>query len=267
MAEDYILADEAVSVAPARFEKVLRVFIFIALLCLCAKLVWLLGITPFKPFSRIDINGYSGINREAVLAQAGVTGAVSFFSADTKAIETALMDSGVFESVLVYKYFPSRLQIILDERRPVAQALVNINGRTVPLLLDRQGVIFGIGAELSGMLPVISGIVIEDPYPGMKLPAMFISLFSGLERIMISSPELLGAVSELRINRRLFDGYDLTLYPVHTRIRVRLSELNEDLLRYTFLMLDVLAFNEDSIDTLDFRSGIASYKPLEVPSE
>lgn len=263
MAGDYILED-SVAAAPARFEKPLRVFITIALLCLCVKLVWLLGITPFRPFNRIDISGYAGIDRSIILQKAGITSSLSFFTANVTLMEEALMGLGIFETVRVFKHFPSRLLIVLDERNAVAQALATIDGRTVPVLLDRQGVVFGIGdfnPALSAALPVISGIVIEEPFPGMRLPALFIPLFAELDKIMLSTPELLRAVSELRVNRRLFDGYDLTLYPVHGRTRVRLSELNEDLLRYTFLMLDVLTSNPNNIGTLDFRSGIASYIP------
>jgi cell division protein FtsQ len=46
-----------------------------------------------------------------------------------------------------------------------------------------------------------------------------------------------------------------------------LPELNEDLLRYTLLLVDVLASKESGIESLDFRSGIASYIPKEASSE
>jgi len=265
MARDYALTSDTVPASPARFEKPLRIFITIALLCLCGKLIWLFGITPFRPFTRIDITGYAGIDRTVIFQRAGITSSSSFFTANATAMEEALMSLGVFESVSVFKFFPSRLQIVLDERKAVAQALASMGGRTVPVLIDGQGVVFGIGdfcPALSGTIPVISGIIIEEPFPGMRLPGLFIPLFTELENIMISTPELLRVISELRVNRRLFDGYDLTLYPVHRRIRVRLSELNEDMLRYTLLMVDVLASNETNIRTLDFRSGIASYNPI-----
>jgi hypothetical protein len=48
---------------------------------------------------------------------------------------------------------------------------------------------------------------------------------------------------------------------------VRIQELNEETLRYTLLMVDVLSQNESGIDSLDFRSGIASYIPKEASSE
>ena len=285
MAGDYILPEETVGAAPTRLEKVLRVIIVIAILCLAGELIWLLGIGPFRPLSRIDISGgetrisgaavnltYYGLARDDILAVAGITGKTSYFTADVKAIENSLMGLSQLESVRVFKHFPGRLQIILEGRRAVAAALASMGGNTVPVLIDSNGVVFKIGADetdgaFSTPLPVVSGLVIENPFPGMRLTALFTPLFVELERIKIAAPELLEAVSELRINRKAYDGYDLILYPVHRKIKVLLSELNEDLLRYTLLMLDVLSARGDVIDTLDFRSGIASYIPKEAHSE
>lgn len=275
MAEDFVLMEPAV---PSRLEKILKIFIVAAVVCLAGELVWLLGVTPFKPLSAIEINGFNEAPRDEIFAKAGITAATSYITADTEAIEKALMSVSYIESARVFKYFPSRLQIVLEARRPVAQALCGVNGKTVPVLIDRQGVIFSVGKEAEGFsanisstssaaLPVISGLVIEDPFPGMRLPALFAPVFEALEKIALSSPGLLGAVSELKITRKLFDGYDLVLYPVHKKIKVRLSELSEDMLRYTLLMVDVLSATEDTVDYLDFRSGIASYIPKEVPSE
>ncbi|MDR0497070.1 MAG: FtsQ-type POTRA domain-containing protein [Treponema sp.] len=272
MAGDYILPEDVVPAEPTRFEKTLRVFIVVAVLCLGAELVWLLGITPFRPFSRIDLAGYDVVGREAILAQAGITARSSYISTDARAIERALINLSYLESARVFKYFPGRLQIILESRRPVAMALAGIDSKITPVLFDSQGVVFAVGGgengiSYSGMLPVISGFTIDNPFPGMRLPGLFIPIFAELEKIQLSSPELLGAISELRINRKLFDDYDLILFPVHKKIKVRLSELNEDMLRYALLMVDVLTSQEESIDTLDFRSGIASYIPKEAFSE
>ena len=282
MAEDYILPEETMAAVPTRFEKFLRAFIVLAVLALGGELIWLMGITPFRPFSRIEISGNAGMAREALLAMAGISKDSSYFSTDVRAMERALMNLCTLQSVRVFKIFPDRLQIVLEGRQAVASALVSLNGRTVPVLFDSQGVIFQVGgdeAELrsggesfSGgknvpLLPVISGLIIEESVPGMRLPVMFISFFRELEKIQSSAPELLTAVSELRITPKSYEGYDLILYPVHKRVRVRIPELNEDLLRYTLLMVDILASKEPGIESLDFRSGIASYKPLEVSSE
>ena len=285
MAGDYVFPEDTVSAAPTRFEKFLRLFIVAAVLCLGGELVWLLGITPFRPFSKIDVSGCDEIEREEILAKAGITKDSSYLSTNERAVEKALGSLAFLDSVQVFKHFPDRLEIVLENRQAVGSILANLDGRTVPVLFDSQGVVFQIGGEAKLQdstgpalpsarddaflqpLPVISGLVVENPVPGMRLPAMFIPLFKELEKIETSAPELLAAVSELRINRKSYEGFDLVLYPVHKKIKVRLSELNEDLLRYTLLMVDVLAAKEPGTDTLDFRSGIASYIPKEASSE
>jgi len=267
MAGDYVLDTEA----PSGFEKFIKIFIVIAALCLGAELIWLLGISPFRPFTKIDITGIDGIDRAKVLSIAGISDSSSYFSTDTTVIENALMEISVIESAKVFKFFPGRMRIVLEARKPVAFALAASESGTVPVVFDSQGVIYEIGGKgLPDFYPVISGLVIDNPVPGMRLPGLFIPFLKELEKIEISAPELLSAVSEFRINRKLFDGFDLILYPTHKRIKVRMSELNEDLLRYALLMVDVLSSDlqskESRIDTLDFRSGIASYIPLDVQS-
>jgi cell division protein FtsQ len=264
MAGDYILNEETAAVAPRRLEKILKVVIVIAVLALGGKMVLLMGITPFSPLARVDVVGYSGLPHEHVLAAAGITASSTLFSIDRREIESSLAALPAIQSARVFRHFPDRLQIVLEGRRPVAAALVTVQGRTAPVFFDSQGVIFRIGAGNSGSvpaasMPIISGLVIENPVPGMRLPAMFAPFFRQLEMIGTTSPELLAAISEIRINPKPFDGFDLILYPVHRRITVRINELNEDTLRYTLLMVDVLAAREPRIASIDFRSSIASY--------
>jgi len=262
MAGDYVLDTDA----PSGFERFIKIFIVIAAICLGAELVWLLGVSPFRPFTKIDITGIDGIDRAKVLSIAGISDTSSYFSTDTAVIENALMGISVIESAKVFKFFPGRISIILEGRKPVAFALAGTENGTVPVVFDSQGVIYEIGGKnLPDYYPVISGLVIDNPVPGMRIPVLFVPFLKELEKIEMSAPELLSAVSEFRLNRKLFDGFDLILYPVHKRIKVIMSELNEDLLRYALLMVDVLSSRESGIDTLDFRSGnIASYIPVDV---
>ena len=110
-------------------------------------------------------------------------------------------------------------------------------------------------------LPVISGLVLEGVYPGMKLPRMYNMLFARLETLSRTAPELMATISEIRINHRNYDGYDLTLYPAHKGVRVRVNEdITEETLKYVLLMLDVLSAKSQSIEEIDFRTGTASYK-------
>jgi hypothetical protein len=95
----------------------------------------------------------------------------------------------------------------------------------------------------------------------MQLPARLVSFLEELEAIRINAPELLRAVSEIRIDRRSSEGFDFTLYLIHHKIKVRLSGLNEEALRYTLLMADVMTIREPGINVIDFRGGVASYYP------
>jgi cell division protein FtsQ len=267
MAGDYIFSDDVAPVKEAessRTEKILKWVILVVSVALGAELVWLLGVTPFMPFSRIEISGDSGLEREAVFSGGGISSQSSFISLNTRDTEKALRLLPQVESARVFKRFPDRLEIVLGGRKAAAVSLAFLDGRLVPVLFDKAGVIFQVGlndeeSRKAVSLPVVSGLVIEQPVPGMRLPAMFTSFLESLEQIELSAPELLAAVSEIRINRKSFDGFDLILYPVHNRISVRLSELNEELLRYTLLMVDVLAEKDSGIETIDFRSGMASY--------
>jgi len=265
MAGDYVLDN---SEAPSGFERFTKIFIVIAAVCLGAELIWLLGVSPFRPFSKIEITGFDEIGRAEVLSIAGISASSSYFSTDTTVIENALMGISSVESARVFKFFPGRMRIVLEGRKPVGFALAASEYGTVPVVFDSQGVIYEVGGKnLPDFYPVISGLVIEDPVPGMRLPGLFIPFLRELEKIEMSAPELLSAVSEFRIDRKPFDGFDLILYPAHKKIKVKMSELNEDLLRYALLMVDVLSSRGDGIDTLDFRSGIGSYIPKEAYSE
>ena len=245
--------------------KLFKCFIVIAFIVLAIQLIWFLGITPFRPFSKIEISGFSYYDHDSLLAYAGISSESSFILTNISEVETLISSLPLIESVRVIKRFPGRLEINLISRRASALAFAYENGISTPVIFDRQGVIFQIGAddlqEIMPDLPVISGIIIEQPVVGMRLPARIFPLLENLDLIRINAPELLSAVSEIRIDRTSSEGYELTLFLIHHKIRVLLSGINEEILRYTLLMADVLSEREPEISLIDFRGAIASYYP------
>ncbi|MCL2129936.1 MAG: FtsQ-type POTRA domain-containing protein [Treponema sp.] len=295
MAYDYAMAETPES---TWFEKALKTFVILVIIFMAVVMIWFFGISPFRAFSNIDVvdikagaekpllasaggtgagsmpgvSTYFGLSREDILSKAGITKESSFFSTNARAAEKALLGFIPLNSVKVNKLYPDRLEIVLEGRQAAASAIALLDGKKVPVLFDKEGVIFKIGSDakesqLPYGLPLISGLIIENPVPGTRLPVIFTPLWKELEKIETTAPELLAAVSEIRINPKSFDSYDLDLFPVYKNIKVRLSEINEDLLRYALLMVDVLASREPEIRDIDFRSGIASYIPKEVSSE
>ncbi|MCL2809657.1 MAG: FtsQ-type POTRA domain-containing protein [Treponema sp.] len=249
-----------------KIEKGLKRLIIIAAVIITGHLIWLFGVSPFIPFTTIDVHGFPDLQQANILAIAGINENSSFFSTNAKAIQDKLSSNVLVESAVVIKRFPDRLSIFLNPREAAAVALTNVNSRQVPVYIDRHGVFFKIGE--SGTfdfpdLPILSGI--DNPQLNMRLPASLVTLVESIAKISSSSPELLSAISEIRIERKTWDGFDLVLFPVHSSIRVRVeNNLTEHTLRYMLLMLNVFENEPKPIDyqkphEIDFRSGMGSY--------
>ena len=252
-----------------KIEKGLKRLLIIAGIILAAEFIWLFGVSPCIPFTTVEIHGFDGFEGADVLRRANIMPGASYVSVNAKDAQKRLASHHLVESARVIKRFPDRLTVFLEPRRAVALSLANINGRQQPLYFDRHGVVFQIGGnvEAASNLPVLSGLVIETPVLGMQLPPAFLPLLESFLKIACDSPELLAALSEIRINRKAYDDFDLLLYPVHSPIRIRLeNNLSEDTLRYMMLMLDVFESRFPKPREIDFRSGMGSYTIKEASS-
>jgi cell division protein FtsQ len=253
------------SVDPSKIEKALKWVITIALIILGGELVMILVVNPCLPLSKIEVIGMPELDRDMVLEKAGITMKSSYLSVNPRAVERRLQSLVVVASVTVMKRFPDSVRISLEGRKAVAMSFAMVHERVSPIFFDKEGLIFMIGTpgqtiDSSLSVPIISGIVSEEPFLGMRLTEVFTPLLSNLEHIHRSAPELLGAISEIQLDQNSFDGYDLLLYPVHSPVRIRLgTELNENMLRYVLLVVDVCTSKGAKIEEIDFRTGTASY--------
>jgi cell division protein FtsQ len=249
-----------------KIEKGLKRLLIIAAVILTAELIWLFGVSPFIPFSTVEVHGFSDISRFQILSLAGIDDNSSFFSTNVNVIKERLSSHILVESAVVMKRFPDKLSIFLNPRQAAAVTLANTNSGQVMMYIDRQGVFYKTGngalAEKTE-IPVISGI--ENPQINMRLPPALVPLVNNLCEIAASSPELLSAISEIKIERKTWDGYDLVIFPVHSSIKVRVeNNLTEDVLRYMLLMLNVFETDVQRPQEIDFRSGMGSYKIKEL---
>jgi cell division protein FtsQ len=263
MSSDYIYATGVITPekkSAGRIEKGLKKLLIIAAIIFIAQIIWLFGVSPFIPFTTIQVHGIDGINRGEILHLAGINETSSFISTNTGLVRERLSAHLLVESSVVIKRFPDKLSIFIVQREPVAMALTAVNSRLVPVFVDRNGVFFRMGTSADNYdLPIISGI--ENLRLNMRLPAALVSLTENIRQISVSSPELLSAISEIRIERKVWDGYELVLFPVHSSIRVRVeNNLTEDTLRYMLLMLNVFESTSQRPQEIDFRSGMGSYR-------
>lgn len=253
-----------------------RVLTALAVL-LGVELLWLFGVRPCMPLSRFEVRGVPGLDSSSVLAAAGIGAHSSFMTINRDAAESALSVLPMVRSAQVIKHFPSGVEIVLEPKSAAALAFLESGGRLRPALIDGNGVILSIGKEgiqaadmetyKDGILPVISGLPLENAFPGMKLSRIYGGLFRRLEEMAGESPQLLASVSEIRINHKNYDGFDLTVFPAHAPIRVRTGpDLNAETVKYMLLMLDVFSARADEIEEIDFRTGTASYTLKEAYS-
>jgi len=266
MSSDYSYAGSVNPGAGAKsskkIEKGLKRLLVIAAVIFIAEIIWLFGVSPFIPFSNIEVNGFDGFERAQVLTQAGINERSSFMSTNVREVRERLAANVLVESAVVIKRFPDKLSIFLIPRTAAAIALTTAGSRQVPIYVDRHGVFFKIAQrdfQETQNLPVLSGI--ENPMINMRLPSGLVTLLDSISDISSSSPELLSAISEIRIERKAWDGYDLVLFPVHSSIKVRLeNNLTEEALKFMFLMLNVFELASPAPDEIDFRSGMGTYK-------
>jgi cell division protein FtsQ len=252
--------------APVK-ERILKHVLVLVAVLLGAELLWLFGIRPCMPFSRFEMRGIPGMDASLALAAAGIGKHSSFMTLNRKAAEAALESLPMVRSAKVLKHFPSGLEIVLEPRKAAAVVFSGNGGRLKPVLIDGNGTVFDVDASGGEELPVVSGIDLDKAFPGMKLPRSYGKIFRQLEQIAAESPELLLAVSEIRINRKNYDGFDLTVFPTHVPIKVRLGpELNAETIKYMLLVLDVLSARAEEIEEIDFRTGTASYTVKEAYS-
>ena len=242
-----------------KLEKGVKRLLIIAGIFFTSQLIWLFGVSPFIPFSTIEVHGIPGLQRGEILSISGINEDSSFFSTNVKNVQKVLSGHLLVESAVVMKRFPDKISIFLTPREAVAVTLANTASGQVPLFIDRKGVFFKTGQGNDKLtLPVISGI--ENPQLNMRLPDALVPLVGNLYQIEAGAPELLSVISEIRIERKAWDGFDLVLFPVHSSIKVRVeNNLTEDVLRYMLLMLNVFEGDSQKPKEIDFRSGIGSY--------
>jgi len=249
-----------------KIEKGLKRLLIIAGIIFAAELIWLLGISPFIPFSTVEVHGFSDFSRAQILYLGGIDDNSSYFSTNVNLVKERLSTNILVESAVVMKRFPDKLSIYLNPRKPAAVTLVHTTSGQTMMYIDRRGVIYKVEENASMErtdIPVISGI--ENPQLNMNLPSALLPLMDNLGEISIASPELLSAISEIRLERKAWDGYDLVLFPVHSSIKVRVeNNLTEEGLRYMLLMLNVFERDNNRPQEIDFRSGMGSYKIKEL---
>jgi len=251
-----------------RGRSALRAVLLAAIAGMAIVLGYKYALSPSVRPSDVRVDAPAMIDAEAARERAvAALGGKGLLFADMEAIERACEADPRVLSARARKSFPGGLSLELEPRSPVAVALCEEGGRTIPALVDAEGVVFmrEAGAAAND-LPVISGLRFEEAGEGSRLPQALAPLLRGLAS---ASPGLVSALSEVRVVSRPTGEVELLLYMVDAEVPVRTdAALGDDDLKTAILVLDVLRRRggPDGAAELDLRAGSSVYASKEDPS-
>ncbi len=223
---------------------------------------------PALAIRHVVVESDLSVSETEVLGLAGLLGGDYYHSLSTSAIEKRLEENPLVRKARVQKVFPGTLRITLSRREPVALVIADSGGRSVPLLVDREGLAFKVGSTGEDVdLPVISGIAVDNPAPGTQLPAGLSTLFSDLAALRSRSPSLYRLLSEVHVvSGGTAVGHEYLLYLLSSPVHIRAAGgIDDTLLKYSLMVIDLLS-NQGTlkkIGELDFRGAEVVYRMKE----
>ena len=195
---------------------------------------------------------------------------VNYFSLNKSKIRSMISSVSGVEEVKISKRFPDRVYINVIERKPVAVTFVNDGDVTVPIQIDKNGVLFPVKSAVvpdDGSVPIVSGIPVENIPEGMRLPSKYHLLIDQIAELQAKNRIYFAAVSEIHVVPREYGNFELVLFPVKAHLRVLADRvLNEETLQKMLVTLDVVKGLDSNVDVIDLRYGSISYHSRNDPT-
>jgi len=239
-------------------------FVFIILTVILAiEAIVYLFVMPCTKAPKIN---WSGVENSTIYELSRVAGSSlsrSWMNFDQDEVCSILTTIPGIEDVRIEKTFPDKVTIHVTERQAVAVTIVSQNDRTVPVQIDRTGVLFPVGNDdvFDGSSLIISGIPVENIPEGMRIPSKYHPLLQQISEIKEINKNYFAAVSEIHVVPKEYGNYELVIYPVNSRTRILTDRaLNEEALQYMMVMVDVVNAMEKNVEEIDLRYGAVSYR-------
>ena len=250
----------------SRFGAIKIFFAIFGILLLCELCVYFFVI-PCLDTVQISWSGLSSYTVQSMNSVIAPCYGKKFMNFNSNEAKSLVMSVPGVESVQVTKRFPNKVHIKVSERKPVAMTFVSNGLRTIPVEIDRNGVLFNGTAEIEKIsnsevsLPLISGIPVENIPEGMRIPQKYRALMEQIDQIRSLSQNYFAAVSEIHVIPKEYGNYELVLYPIHSRTRILTGrQLKEEDLQYMMVALDVVNALEPDVEEIDLRYGAVTYR-------
>ncbi|HOL18018.1 MAG TPA: FtsQ-type POTRA domain-containing protein [Bacillota bacterium] len=194
----------------------------------------------------IEVKGPAFLDREALIERSGITVGSSIFTVRSDKVAHALQADPAILEAAVQKDYPSTVVISVTSRTPVAYILAEGGC----WLMDAEGIVYKQDAEMSGNLPVVTGINPDHLFPGEvvrdQASAMALhAFFSALAEVPHLKP------AELN----LADSREMVLYTA-SGLKVLLGD-SKNMRRKLALVKETLPYLPEVGDfaCLDVRTG------------
>ena len=235
--------------------------IVLAFLIVAEVLIYTILMPCLAPV-KVTYSGLETFSAQQISNYLGITPKLTWIQFDSAKAASKLAGNAVIENVVIEKHFPDQVMVNIVERKAAAVTLVNLNGKTVPVQIDKNGVIFAVDRGMpSSSVPLITGFTFDTIAEGMRLNGKLRPLMEQIATIQTANPEYFSVLSEIRVISKDYGSYELELYPVHSRIKVLTDRtLNLEALQYMMVVLDVIDSMQSDVSAVDLRYGSISYK-------
>lgn len=262
--EQYEVSENYKKEKDAKFFRWIKILVILLVAVMAIELILLNFVHPSLGSPKILFSG--NVNYSNELLMQSLTGMYdqNWFSFDTKGVASKLSSISGIESVNIEKVFPDKIKISLHERQSVAMMFINDKGRTIPIQIDKNGVLFtneNSAIVEDGSIPIISGIPVEHLAQGMRIPAKYRVLVEQISKILVLPQKYFAAISEICVVPKTYGNYELMLIPVNSKIRILTGHsLSEELLQSMMVVLDVVNSLEPDVTEIDLRYDSISYR-------
>ena len=219
---------------------------------------------------KYKFSGLNNCSEKELIEVCGNSLDVNYFSFNKSKIRSMISSVSGVEEVKISKRFPDRVYINVIERKPVAVTFVNDGDVTVPIQIDKNGVLFPVKSAVvpnDGSVPIVSGIPVENIPEGMRLPSKYHLLIDQIAELQAKNRIYFAAVSEIHVVPREYGNFELVLFPVKAHLRVLADRvLNEETLQKMLVTLDAVKGLDSNVDVIDLRYGSISYHSRNDPT-
>lgn len=248
-------------------EKKIRVIkIIFCVLCfiLAGEFIVYKYVMPSFSSPKVTVSGQKSYSPQEIAEKLLVMNTTNWFDFDVNEAAAILSSVPAIENVSVEKRFPDKIYINVTERTPVAVTFILDGNHSLPIQIDKSGVLFegkeNIESDLNSV-PIVSGLPVEYMSGGMRIPETFRPLIDQISRIQSLPQKYFAGISEICVLPKEYGNYELALIPSQSKVKVLTDRaLNEEALKYMMIALDVVNQLDTEVSEVDLRYGSVSYR-------